>query len=36
MAKDSNPLADVTKTIEKFKLPGVDMSAIVEARRKPR
>ena len=34
MAKDSNPFDDVTKLIEQFKLPGVDMSAIVEARRK--
>jgi phasin family protein len=34
MAKDSNPFGDVTKMIEQFKLPGVDMSAIVEARRK--
>jgi len=34
MAKDSNPFGDVTKMIEQFKLPGVDMSAIMEARRK--
>ncbi len=34
MTKDSNPFGDVTKMIEQFKLPGVDMSAIVEARRK--
>ncbi|MDR3451491.1 MAG: phasin family protein [Rhodoferax sp.] len=34
MTKDSNPFGDVTKMIEKFKLPGVDLSAIVEARRK--
>lgn len=34
MAKDSNPFGDVTKMIEQFKLPGVDMAAIVEARRK--
>lgn len=34
MAKDSNPFGDVTKMIEQFKLPGVDLSAIVEARRK--
>jgi phasin family protein len=34
MAKDSNPFGDMTKLIEQFKLPGVDMSAIVEARRK--
>ncbi len=34
MAKDSNPFGDVTTMIEQFKLPGVDMSAMVEARRK--
>lgn len=34
MAKDSNPFGDVTKMIEQFKLPGVDLSAIIEARRK--
>ena len=34
MAKDSNPFGDVTKMIEQFKLPGVDLAAIVEARRK--
>ena len=34
MAKDSNPFGDVTKMIEQFKLPGVDLPAIVEARRK--
>ena len=34
MAKDSNPFGDVTKMIEQFKVPGVDMSAIMEARRK--
>ncbi|HXE23019.1 MAG TPA: TIGR01841 family phasin [Rhodoferax sp.] len=34
MTKDSNPFGDVTKMIEQFKLPGVDMAAIVEARRK--
>lgn len=34
MANNSNPFGDVTKMIEQFKLPGVDMSAIVEARRK--
>ena len=34
MADDSNPFGDVTKMIERFKLPGVDMSAIIEARRK--
>ncbi|MBS0316285.1 MAG: TIGR01841 family phasin [Proteobacteria bacterium] len=40
MAKDSkdsaalNPFGDVTKLMEQFKLPGVDMSALMEARRK--
>ena len=34
MAKAANPFGDVTKTIEQFKVPGVDMSAILEARRK--
>jgi len=31
---NSNPFGDVTKMMEQFKLPGVDMAAIVEARRK--
>ena len=34
MANESNPFGDVAKMIEQFKLPGVDMSAIVQARRK--
>ena len=34
MAKDSNPFGDVTAMIERFKLPGIDMSALVDARRK--
>lgn len=29
-----NPFGDLNKMIEQFKLPGVDMSAIVESRRK--
>ena len=29
-----NPFGDLTKMIEQFKLPGADMSAIVESRRK--
>jgi phasin family protein len=32
--KPVNPFGDLTKMIEQFKLPGVDMSAIVESRRK--
>ena len=34
MAADTNPLGDVMKMMEQFKLPGVDMTAIAEARRK--
>jgi phasin family protein len=29
-----NPFADMTKMLEKFKVPGIDMTAIIEARRK--
>jgi phasin family protein len=34
MANDNNPFGDVTKIIEQFKVPGIDMAAIAEARRK--
>ncbi len=34
MATDNNPFGDVMKMFEQFKLPGIDMAAIVEARRK--
>ncbi len=34
MTTPTNPFGDVKKMIEQFKMPGVDMSAIVEARRK--
>jgi hypothetical protein len=34
MAEQSDPFADVTKIIEHFKLPGVDLPAIVESGRK--
>jgi phasin family protein len=34
MANPANPFADVAKMMEQLKVPGVDMSAIVEARRK--
>jgi len=34
MANPTNPFGDVTKMMEQFKMPGIDMSAIVEARRK--
>lgn len=30
----ANPFGDFTKMFEQFKVPGVDMSAIVDARRK--
>jgi len=30
----ANPFGDLTKMFEQFKVPGVDMSAIVESRRK--
>lgn len=33
-AAGANPFADLTKMFEQFKIPGVDMSAIAEARRK--
>ena len=31
---DFSPFRDLTKTLEQFKVPGVDMSAFVAARRK--
>lgn len=34
MENASNPFGDVTKMMEQFKVPGVDIPAIVEARRK--
>jgi phasin family protein len=34
MATEANPFGDLQKMIEQFKMPGVDMSAIVESRRK--
>ena len=34
MDKPNFPFPDVAKMFEQFKLPGVDMSALVEARRK--
>jgi phasin family protein len=34
MATQNNPFGDMQKMIEQFKMPGVDMSAIVESRRK--
>ncbi len=34
MTQDINPFSEVTRMLEQIKLPGVDMSAVVEARRK--
>ena len=34
MATESNPFSDLQKMIEQFKMPGVDMAAIVSARQK--
>ena len=31
---DVNPFRDLTKTLEQFKMPGVDMNAFVDSRRK--
>ena len=33
-ASDLNPFADLTNMLEQFKIPGLDMALIVEARRK--
>ena len=32
--EQTNPFGDLTKMLEQFKVPGVDMGAIVESRRK--
>lgn len=34
MATSPNPFTDFTKLLEQYKLPGVDMTALIEARRK--
>ena len=34
MATTPNPFVDFTTMLQQFKLPGVDMTAIIEARRK--
>ena len=34
MATSPNPFTDFTKLLEQYKLPGVDMTAVIEARRK--
>jgi len=33
-ATEANPFGDLTKMLEQFKVPGVDMSSLVDARRK--
>jgi phasin family protein len=33
-AADLNPFLNLTRTLERFKLPGVDMTSFVDARRK--
>ena len=33
-SEQASPLADLTRMLEQFKVPGVDMGAIVESRRK--
>ena len=34
MEKPASPLIDITRMVEQFKLPGVDVPALMEARRK--
>ena len=34
MTDTSNPFVDFTQMLQQFKVPGVDMAAIIEARRK--
>jgi phasin family protein len=34
MTNTSNPFGDFTKILEQFKIPGVDMTSIIEERRK--
>ncbi|MDR5754535.1 MULTISPECIES: TIGR01841 family phasin [Caballeronia] len=34
MAEQTNPFGDLTKMLEQFKVPGVDMSALMESRKK--
>ena len=33
-ATEANPFGDLTKLLEQFKVPGVDMSSLMDARRK--
>ncbi|WP_454862652.1 TIGR01841 family phasin [Paraburkholderia fungorum] len=34
MAESTNPFGDLTRMLEQFKVPGVDMSALLEMRKK--
>ena len=34
MADQTDPFGDLTKMLEQFKVPGVDMPALVESRKK--
>jgi phasin family protein len=34
MTNTSSPFGDFTKILEQFKIPGVDMASVIEARRK--
>ena len=34
MANESNPFVDLTKMLEQFKVPGFDMTPIIESQRK--
>ena len=34
MATSPNPFTDFTKLLEQYKLPGIDMASVIEARRK--
>jgi phasin family protein len=34
MTRETSPFGDITKMMEQFKLPGIDMTAIIESRRK--
>jgi hypothetical protein len=34
MATETNPLAEMTRMMQEFKVPGLDMAPIIESRRK--
>ncbi|MFM0295578.1 TIGR01841 family phasin [Paraburkholderia sp. RL17-383-BIF-A] len=34
MATETNPIADMTRMMQEFKIPGFDMAPIIESRRK--